>query len=173
MTAPHITPLRLPDFSRRIAAAESSAVREILKVTEKPEIISFAGGLPAPEFFPTAPMAEAFRHVIANDGARVISECHFLMIAQKIAPSPTGMKCANINPCRAQRFEKSVMRGRIAAETINDERNRHAAGGRHEQGIVDALPRRIIRIDIIKKFETDLCRIDQSDQGIQPLGSVD
>ncbi len=72
MTAPNLSSLRLPDFSRRIDAAESSAVREILKVTEKPEIISFAGGLPAPEFFPTAPMAEAFRHVITIDGARAL-----------------------------------------------------------------------------------------------------
>ena len=72
MTAPNVSPLRLPDFSHRIATAESSAVREILKVTEKPEIISFAGGLPAPEFFPVAPMAEAFHHVISTDGARAL-----------------------------------------------------------------------------------------------------
>ena len=72
MTAPNLSSLQLPDFSRRIAAAESSAVREILKVTEKLEIISFAGGLPAPEFFPAEQMAEAFRHVIATDGARAL-----------------------------------------------------------------------------------------------------
>jgi 2-aminoadipate transaminase len=72
MTASNVIPVRLPDFSRRIAAAESSAVREILKVTERPEIISFAGGLPAPEFFPAAQMAAAFQHVIATDGARAL-----------------------------------------------------------------------------------------------------
>lgn len=72
MTASNANPVRLPEFSQRIAAAESSAVREILKVTEKPEIISFAGGLPAPEFFPAAPMAAAFQHVIATDGARAL-----------------------------------------------------------------------------------------------------
>ena len=72
MMAPNVSPLRLPDFSHRIATAEASAVREILKVTEKPEIISFAGGLPAPEFFPVAPMAEAFHHVISTDGARAL-----------------------------------------------------------------------------------------------------
>lgn len=30
----------------------SSAIREILKITQRPEVISFAGGLPAPELFP-------------------------------------------------------------------------------------------------------------------------
>ncbi|MBS1808294.1 MAG: PLP-dependent aminotransferase family protein [Acidobacteria bacterium] len=72
MTAFNVSPIRLPNFSRRIDAAESSAVREILKVTEKPEIISFAGGLPAPEFFPSAQMAEAFHHVVSTDGARAL-----------------------------------------------------------------------------------------------------
>ena len=72
MIAPNVSPLRLPDFSHRIATAEASAVREILKVTEKPEIISFAGGLPAPEFFPTEQMAEAFHQVISSDGARAL-----------------------------------------------------------------------------------------------------
>lgn len=72
MTSPPITPVQLPDFSRRIAAAESSAVREILKVTEKLEIISFAGGLPAPEFFPAESMAAAFHQVISTDGARAL-----------------------------------------------------------------------------------------------------
>jgi 2-aminoadipate transaminase len=47
-------------------------VREILKVTEKPEIISFAGGLPAPEFFPKAQMAEAFSRAILEDGEKAL-----------------------------------------------------------------------------------------------------
>jgi 2-aminoadipate transaminase len=72
MTAPNLTPARPANFSRRIDAAESSAVREILKVTEKPEIISFAGGLPAPEFFPKAQMAEAFSRAILEDGEKAL-----------------------------------------------------------------------------------------------------
>jgi 2-aminoadipate transaminase len=63
-------PIRPAQFSRRIDAAESSAVREILKVTEKPEIISFAGGLPAPELFPKAQMAEAFYRAISEEGEK-------------------------------------------------------------------------------------------------------
>jgi len=43
---------RGPQFASRMYAMPVSAIREILKVTEHPEIISFAGGLPAPELFP-------------------------------------------------------------------------------------------------------------------------
>ncbi|KKS88511.1 MAG: Aminotransferase, partial [Microgenomates group bacterium GW2011_GWC1_43_11] len=40
-------------FANRTERMGSSAIREILKLTESPDVISFAGGLPAPESFPT------------------------------------------------------------------------------------------------------------------------
>ena len=43
-----------------------SFVREILKVTQDPEIISFAGGLPNPRFFPTREIAEAAANALAE-----------------------------------------------------------------------------------------------------------
>ncbi len=55
-------------FAHRMDSLEVSTVREILKVTEMPEVISFAGGLPAPELFPTQEIAQAFYKVIAEDG---------------------------------------------------------------------------------------------------------
>ena len=39
-------------FAARTKRMQSSVIRELLKLTVQPEIISFAGGLPAPEFFP-------------------------------------------------------------------------------------------------------------------------
>jgi DNA-binding transcriptional MocR family regulator len=48
---------------------QHSAIREILKVTQLPEVISFAGGLPAPELFPVARIAEATQRVLSTRGA--------------------------------------------------------------------------------------------------------
>ena len=45
-----------------------SVIREILKVTEKPGIISFAGGLPSPKTFPIQAFAAACASVLATDG---------------------------------------------------------------------------------------------------------
>ena len=45
-----------------------SVIREILKVTEKPGIISFAGGLPSPKTFPVEAFAAACQTVLATDG---------------------------------------------------------------------------------------------------------
>jgi 2-aminoadipate transaminase len=68
MNAPH----RLPDATlrpaARAAAARSSIVREILKVTQRPEVISLAGGLPAPESFPVEALRAAFDAELASDG---------------------------------------------------------------------------------------------------------
>ena len=40
------------NFSNVAMSLKASEIRELLKLTEQPEIISFAGGLPAPELFP-------------------------------------------------------------------------------------------------------------------------
>ena len=39
-------------FAKRMSYIKASEIREILKVTEREDVISFAGGLPAPELFP-------------------------------------------------------------------------------------------------------------------------
>ncbi|MDO8943551.1 MAG: PLP-dependent aminotransferase family protein, partial [Desulfobacterales bacterium] len=47
-------------------------IREILKVTEKPGIISFAGGLPSPKTFPVTQFAAACDKVLREDGAAAL-----------------------------------------------------------------------------------------------------
>lgn len=56
-------------FARRAEGSVSSAVREILKVTERSEVISFAGGLPAVESFPLEALREASRRVLEGGDA--------------------------------------------------------------------------------------------------------
>jgi len=55
-------------FAQRTLGVSASAIRELLKLTEHPEIISFAGGLPAPEVFPLERLAEAARLVLEEQG---------------------------------------------------------------------------------------------------------
>lgn len=59
-------------YAERINGLKSSAIREILKITSKPGIISFAGGLPAPELFPVEEIAEAARGIFNKYGASVL-----------------------------------------------------------------------------------------------------
>ncbi len=55
-------------LAARAERMNPSVIREILKVTEKPGIISFAGGLPSPKTFPIAEFAKACADVLAKDG---------------------------------------------------------------------------------------------------------
>jgi 2-aminoadipate transaminase len=50
--------------------AISSPVRDILALTDRPGVISFAGGLPAPELFDLSGLRDAFAAVLSGDGAR-------------------------------------------------------------------------------------------------------
>jgi 2-aminoadipate transaminase len=55
-------------FSERASQLQSSFIREILKITQRPEIISFAGGLPSPATFPVEHMKAAFDKVLSENG---------------------------------------------------------------------------------------------------------
>ncbi|MFB6671416.1 PLP-dependent aminotransferase family protein [Streptomyces sp. NPDC056390] len=62
--SPTLTRVLPPQLAARAATVTASPVREILALTARPEVISFAGGLPAPELFDTEGVSEAFRAVL-------------------------------------------------------------------------------------------------------------
>ena len=55
-------------LAQRAHKMNPSVIREILKITERPGIISFAGGLPSPDTFPVQAMREASERVLTLDG---------------------------------------------------------------------------------------------------------
>ena len=55
-------------FSINSKRMKKSVIRELLKLTAKPEIISFAGGLPSPESFPVEEVKEVMNEVMDNEG---------------------------------------------------------------------------------------------------------
>jgi 2-aminoadipate transaminase len=65
----------------RTAGMQSSAIREILKLTQQPGVISFAGGLPASEFFPLEEIEQA---CMRSFGRKEIARCN--------TPLPRGIR---------------------------------------------------------------------------------
>ncbi|OPY36889.1 MAG: Aspartate aminotransferase [Methanoregula sp. PtaU1.Bin051] len=59
-------------FTKRMKSTPRSFIREILKVTQSPDVISFAGGLPNPALIDTAGIAKAARAVLARDGSKAL-----------------------------------------------------------------------------------------------------
>ncbi|MER5884331.1 PLP-dependent aminotransferase family protein [Streptomyces sp. NPDC001941] len=62
----------VPPVAARVASVGASPVREILALTERPEVISFAGGLPAPELFDVAGLSAAYERVLAESPRRAL-----------------------------------------------------------------------------------------------------
>jgi len=59
-------------YAQRTQRMKSSAIRELLKLTEDPEVISFAGGLPAPDVFPVEEFSTACEKVLKDWGAQAL-----------------------------------------------------------------------------------------------------
>ncbi|MEN6482515.1 MAG: PLP-dependent aminotransferase family protein [Anaerolineaceae bacterium] len=59
-------------YAQRTQRMQGSAIRELLKLTENPEIISFGGGLPAPDVFPVEEFTQACIRVMRDHGAEAL-----------------------------------------------------------------------------------------------------
>ena len=59
-------------YAQRTQRMGSSAIRELLKLTEQPDIISFGGGMPAPDVFPVDDFAAACDTVLRTNGAQAL-----------------------------------------------------------------------------------------------------
>lgn len=59
-------------FAQRTQRMSSSAIRELLKLSEQPDVISFAGGMPAPEVFPVKEFEEASSRVLQTMGSMAL-----------------------------------------------------------------------------------------------------
>ena len=69
---PAPVPAAVPPLAARARAIGGSPVRDILAVTARPEVINFAGGLPAPELFDAAGIAAAYQAVLTETPARAL-----------------------------------------------------------------------------------------------------
>ena len=77
-------------LAARAAKMNPSAIREILKLTDKPGIISLAGGLPSPKAFPLQEFTAACNTVMARDGC-------FPPLATTATASPAGETAGAVN----------------------------------------------------------------------------
>ncbi|MFI6852496.1 PLP-dependent aminotransferase family protein [Streptomyces sp. NPDC050416] len=72
VTEPATAHSPVPPLAARARSVGGSPVRDILAVTARPEVINFAGGLPAPELFDAEGIAATYRAVLAEEPARAL-----------------------------------------------------------------------------------------------------
>lgn len=90
-------------FANRVSNVKASEIRELLKLTQQPEIISFAGGLPAPELFPKEKLKIIFDKVMEESGSIALQYTTtegYLPLREIIAEQrmkPSGINCTAEN----------------------------------------------------------------------------
>ncbi|NMA87039.1 MAG: PLP-dependent aminotransferase family protein, partial [Tissierellia bacterium] len=60
------------NYAKRMDNIKASEIRELLKLTQRPEVISFAGGLPAPELFPVEELKKVTAKVLEENGTAAL-----------------------------------------------------------------------------------------------------
>lgn len=64
--------MAIADYADRVATLSGSAVREILKLTQQPDMISFGGGMPSEDAFPTEDLKRIMNGIVADLGGEVL-----------------------------------------------------------------------------------------------------
>ena len=88
-------------FAERMGKVEGSAIRELLKLTARPEVISFAGGMPAPELFPVEEMKKVSVAVLEEQGKIALQYTTtegYLPLREKIAERMNKTLKTNVGP---------------------------------------------------------------------------
>ena len=88
-------------FADRMGKVEGSAIRELLKLTARPEVISFAGGMPAPELFPVEEMKIVSVAVLEEQGKVALQYTTtegYLPLREKIAQRMNKTLNTNVKP---------------------------------------------------------------------------
>ena len=89
----------VPALAQRLRGVASSPVRDLLALLERPQVVSFAGGLPAPELFDLAGLRAAFDAVLATDaGRRHLQYAPTEATAACARSSPSGSPAAACRP---------------------------------------------------------------------------
>lgn len=150
---------RPPRFARRVSRMGVSAVREILKVAERPDMISFAGGLPAPELFPVEALARAHADVFAREGAAAMQYSTtegWRPLREWIAARMNG------RGCKATTETTLITSGSqqgidLAARIFLDPGD----------AVIVENPSYVAALQVFKSYEAEIVPVDSDDEGIR------
>jgi len=156
MTSPSTGNKTQWSLARRAARMNPSVIREILKVTEKPGIISFAGGLPSAKTFPVPEFAKACATVLANDAQAALQYAAsegYRPLVQMVA----DMLPWDVDPARVLITTGSQQGLDLVAKVLID------AGSR----VLVETPTYLGALQAFTPMEPDIVSIDSDDQGLR------
>lgn len=151
-------------FSERAQQLQSSFIREILKITQRPEIISFAGGLPSPATFPVEKMQAAFDKVLSTNGKVALQygpTDGYLPLRQWIADS-LSIEGSTISPEQILMTSGSQQALDLLGKVLIDEGSR----------VLVETPSYLGALQAFSVYRPQFASVDTDDEGLVP-SSVD
>lgn len=148
-------------YSRRMGNARRSFIREILKVTEDPEIISFAGGLPNPRLFPVEQIAQAAAKVLRDDGENVLQYSTtegYLPLREYVAERYSRKRGVSIHPDEVLLISGSQQGIDLVGKAILDPGD----------GVVIERPGYLGAIQAFALFEPEFRSVPLEEEGMNP-----
>lgn len=94
--APSAPALSTLPLSRRAAAVRGSAIRDLLALTARPDVISLAGGLPAPELLPRERIASAAAEALTGAGSLQYGETAGLARLRAVLAAQESERCGRV-----------------------------------------------------------------------------
>jgi 2-aminoadipate transaminase len=149
-------------YAERISGLKSSAIREILKITSRPGIISFAGGLPAPELFPEKEIAEAAQDIFTKYGTSVLQYSvteGLLTLREKIS--------AMLDPDASHTGPQNIIITHGSQQGLDLISKLYLEKGRV---VFTETPSYLGAIQAFRLFQVDILPIASDEDGIQPEG---
>ncbi len=147
-------------YAERIAGLKSSAIRDILKLTSREGMISFAGGLPAPELFPLKELGEAAQRVLSKYGSNALQYTiteGLIPLRKKIVQTlpPGPMRLALNNVIITQGSQQGL---ELIAKLYLDKGS----------VVYTETPSYLGALQAFRLFQTDITAIATDNQGILP-----
>jgi len=147
-------------YAERISGLKSSAIREILKITSRPGIISFAGGLPAPELFPGKEIADAAQGIFTKYGTSVLQYSvteGLLTLREKI--------CEMLDPDAPHTGPQNIIITHGSQQGLDLISKLYLEKGRV---VFTETPSYLGAIQSFRLFQVDILPIASDEDGIQP-----
>lgn len=146
-------------FSHRVESLQPSAIREILKFTADPSVISFAAGNPAPEAFPTEEINRITNDILTNNPIDALQ----YSITEGYTPLRDWIKADLAKKNMFDRYEEDVVITSGAQQAIEVTTKEICNEG---DAIICEAPTFIGSLNAFRSYNAKLVGVDMDDDGI-------
>ncbi len=145
-------------LAHRVTSLKASAIREIFKLLGKPGIISFAGGIPSPELFPTDVWGDLLKEIIDTEGSKAL----VYGVTEGYAPLVEVVNGINAKNGVGKAFDRTIIT--TGAQQAIDLLVKSMVN--EGEGVICENPSFIGSLNAIRSYRAELFGVEMDEEGI-------